>query len=344
MHSLDANAASALIVTDFLPSGAADVSDALQKIIDEHPNRTLFFPDGVYPLAKPILTPADPKSSVSLQLSAYAVIKAAETWDSPEAMIRLGGKLPANDIRTNGSNYYLEGGIIDGNGKANGISIDGGRETGIRNTSIKHTPIGIHIKKGPNGAGSSDADIHSVNIVGTGGTDSIGVLVEGLDNTLTNMRIANVFIGVDLRGSGNFLRNIHPLYTSDYTDYSNSCGFRDQTGGNWYNNCYSDQFGNGFRITKSSISILDSCHSYWYSDKGGTHTAIRADAQFNCVCNSFRAGSRRFEPGRVNSIVLSIGEAGGKGTLNTLIATPGCFTDEAADSTFRAYLNGPVIP
>ena len=54
----------------------------------------------------------------------------------------------------------------------------------------------FHIKKGANNL-SSDADITGVNIVGNGTTDSIGVLIEGFDNTLTNMRIANVFICID---------------------------------------------------------------------------------------------------------------------------------------------------
>ncbi|MCQ2148834.1 MAG: hypothetical protein MJY45_00535, partial [Bacteroidales bacterium] len=62
---------------------------------------------------------------MSLELSNYAVLRASDDWDSDEAMVRLGGKDPANNIRQNGSNYYLSGGIIDGNHKADGISIDG---------------------------------------------------------------------------------------------------------------------------------------------------------------------------------------------------------------------------
>ena len=38
-----------VVVTDYVKAdGKTDVSDALQQVIDEHPNRTLFFPDGVY--------------------------------------------------------------------------------------------------------------------------------------------------------------------------------------------------------------------------------------------------------------------------------------------------------
>ena len=154
-----------LIATDYVcADGKTDVSDGLQQLIDSNPNRTIFFPDGTYLLRKPILTPAHPEKSVDLQLSNFAKIKASQDWDSSEAMIRLGASHPANDIYTCGSNYGINGGIVDGSGIANGISIDGGRETYIRNVNIKNTRIGIHVKTGANN-GSSDADIHSFKLI-----------------------------------------------------------------------------------------------------------------------------------------------------------------------------------
>ena len=50
-----------VVVSDYVDvNSGKDVSDALQKIIDENPNRTIYFPDGVYLISKPILTPAEP--------------------------------------------------------------------------------------------------------------------------------------------------------------------------------------------------------------------------------------------------------------------------------------------
>lgn len=55
-------------VADFMPTdGKADVADKIQRVIDEHPNRTIWFPDGTYLISKPICTPADPKRSVDLR-------------------------------------------------------------------------------------------------------------------------------------------------------------------------------------------------------------------------------------------------------------------------------------
>lgn len=324
-------------VTDYVKAdGSVDVSETLQKLIDENPNRTIYFPDGTYLLGSPIRTPADPQKSVDLALSNYAVLKAVEGWKHDAAMVCLGGKDPKNDIRTVGSNYGFRGGIVDGSGVADGISIDGGRETKIHNVSIKNTRIGIHIKYGAN-SGSSDDDISDVNIVGNRARDSIGVLVEGFDNTFTNMRIAHVFIGVKLCSAGNFLRCIHPLYTLDYTDYENSAAFLDERGNNWYTNCYSDQFGIGFRNAKTMKSIYDGCYCYWYSPKGGKHVAFKCDGAFSSVLTNFRSDFRK-ESG-VQRILLDVKEAGGKGVFDRLITDP----DRIDDTAHLPYVKGEII-
>ena len=74
-----------IIATDYMRAdGETDVSAVIQNIIDENPNRTIFFPDGVYLLGQPILTPAHPKRSVDLQLSNFACFKATEAWRDRE--------------------------------------------------------------------------------------------------------------------------------------------------------------------------------------------------------------------------------------------------------------------
>lgn len=261
-----------VLITDYAkPDTGADLTDEIQKAIDENPNKTIFFPDGTYQISRPILTPADPTKSVSLKLSNYAKIQANKNWRSSEAMIRLGGKNgsaeEANDISVAGNCYFFEGGIVDGSGKANGISIDSGRETRVANVSIKNTRIGLYIKHGIN-SGSSDADIFNVNIFGNKAPGSVGVLVEGFDNTLTNMRIAGVQYGVHLTGGGNFIRNVHPLYIFlDGVNYADTVGFWEQTGGNFYDNAYSDQFATAFKL-EGYASILNGCYAFWYADFG----------------------------------------------------------------------------
>ena len=273
----------AVCVTDFVPADTgADVADALQALIDANPNRTIYFPDGEYLVSHSQCTPADPAKSVDLQLANYAVIKATEDF-ADGAVICLGGKDPYNTTWQAGSNYGLTGGVIDGNMIADGVSIDSGRETKVQNTSIKHTVVGLRIAYGAN-SGSSDADIRDINIIGNGAADSVGMVVEGFDNTFTNIRIGYVQTGVVMRSAGNSLTNIHPLYQIDWDKYEGSCGFVEESGNNLYTYCYSDQFQTAFKIVGNGRSIYDNCFAYWWSGEGGNCTGFKVEGDsFNAT-------------------------------------------------------------
>lgn len=302
-------------VMDYISDTSKDVAAYIQTCIDENPNRVIYFPDGIYLISTPLKTPANPDRSVSLELSNYAIIKPITGWNHDEAMICLGGKNPYNTIIKPGSNYYLSGGIIDCMGIAKGISIDSGRESMIRYTSIKNSIIGIHIKKGANN-NSSDADIMDVNITCNEGENSIGILLEGYDNTLTNLRIYKAQVGVKIFSQANILRNVHVLYgTSNDELYNDGCGFIDNIGNNWYDFCYSDQFSTGFFI-KSGSSIYHNCFAFWYSNKGEKHIAFKSFGPFNSVVTNFTMGINKNNAVSCNEILEE---------LNASVKGKGCF-------------------
>ena len=324
-----------VVVTDHIKAKewrSGDVSDALQRIIDENPNRVIFFPDGEYTISKPIITPANPEHSVSLELSAYAIIRAAKEWAHDEAMIRLGGKSNSNDITKPGSNYYLAGGIIDCMGIAKGISIDGGRETVVRDCSIKRALVGMHIKHGIN-SGSSDCDIYGVNITGCESEASVGVLVEGYDNTFTNMRIGGVHTGFIIKSSANCLRNIHPLYYSRNANIATSCGFVDERGNNFYDFCYSDEFATAFRIKNNKYSSYTNCFAFWYSKRGKSHIVFHAEGEFNACVTNLNAGFGKHNATKEN-IILKCDKDGGKGKFVNLHIRDNRFV---TDSLYQRY-------
>ena len=321
-----------LVITEYVkPNTGLDVSTAIQKVIDDNPNRTIFFPDGEYILGKPIATSANPVNSVSLHLSNYAVLKAAKGWNHTEAMVRMGGAEPYNSITINGSNYYFYGGIIDGSGVANGISIDSGRETSIRNVSIKNTYIGLHIKSGANNR-SSDADIDTVNIVGNNKAGSIGAYIVGFDNTLTNMRIANVQTGVKLEGAGNFMRNLHPLMTYGGMEYAyeDSIGFDDLSGGNWYDFCYSDQFAVGFQMAGGTLSTYQTCFCFWYQ-KDSMQVGFKSTGKFNSTIWNSKVNLTHKD---ILSAYIDVATTGGGGRIECPIFDKNCDTL----GTYKSYM------
>ena len=279
-------------VTDYVAADTGeDVADALQAVIDANPNRTICFPDGEYLVSHSLCTPADPAKSVDLQLANYAVVKATEDFEGG-AVIRLGGKDPYNTTAQAGSNYGLYGGVIDGNNVADGVSIDSGRETKVQNTAIKHTVVGLRIGFGAN-SGSSDADIRDINIIGSGAAESVGMLIEGYDNTFTNIRIGYVRTGVMIRSAGNSLTNIHPLYQIGWDLYEGSCGFVEESGNNLYTYCYSDQFQTAFKIIGEGRSIYDDCYAFWWSGEGGSCTGFKVEADsFNSTVTNTRIDFR----------------------------------------------------
>ena len=326
-----------VLVTDYVKANTGeDVSDALQELILANPRRVLYFPDGEYLLSKPICTPANPEHAVSLQLSNFAVIKAMDCWDCDEALIRLGAAEPFNTIMVNGSNYYLSGGIIDGNGLANGVSIDSGRETRVENVSIKHTKVGLHVKWGAN-SGSADCDICNVNIVGRGTVDSIGLLIEGMDNTFTNMRIARVQIGVKILKGGNYLRNIHPLYSlaSGWDHYTDSIAFCDLSWENWYDFCYSDQYCTGFYFADNVRSICHNCFCFWWKTLEGGEIGFKAGGKFNSLLSNCKVTLR----GDAKDTNFLVGAEGGYG----VIENPFFNEDQAPDKCYQNYLVGKVL-
>lgn len=304
-----------LVVTDFVAAdGKTDVSDALQKLIEDNPNRTLYFPDGTYLLSKPVATPAHPKRSVDLRLSNYAVLKASPDWHHKRAMVCLGGIHAANDILTPGSNYSFTGGIVDGSGVANGISIDSGRETVVADVSIKNVAVGLHIRRGANN-GSSDADIRNVNIVGNNAMNSIGVLIDGHDNTLSHMRIYSIRKGVVINGCSNCLRDIHPLVAmkKDMDFYNATVGFEINSRYNWLDFCYSDQFAVGFRFGRNGGGILDKCYCFWYHSRPGMrHVGFSSARKFNAQVKS---PTVVFHDNGSTNCLLEVGRPGGTGYI-----------------------------
>ena len=292
--------------------GTVPCAEAIQRLIDANPNREIFFPDGTYLLDRPICTPAHPKLSVALKLSNYAVFKAAPGWTNAEAMVRLGAIHPANDIRTPGSWYWLKGGIVDGSGVADGVSIDGGRETLVADVSMKAVRVGLRIKRGAN-SGSSDCDIRNVNIVGNGAADSIGVLVDGYDNTIEHMRIANVVKGVVVNSGGNCLRDLHPLFTGGWQFYDRSVGFEINGGNCWGDFCYSDQFATGFRFGKGGNGVFDKSFCFWYkSGKGMKHVGFESVGAFNVQLQS---PTVCFKSAEANNALVIEGQKGGCGFI-----------------------------
>ena len=325
-----------VVVTDYVvPNTGEDLSVFLQEIIDNNIGRTIYFPDGEYVIARPLRTPAKGRNSVSIQLSDGATIKAAEgsKWKEEDALIRLGGDGGTNDIQSIGSYYTLIGGTLDGNGVTNGVSIDSGRETVVRNICIKNAKVGISIKEGINNL-SSDCDFEDITIIGQGKVGSIGVEVIGFDNTFSNIRIYNMNTGISVSSAGNLFKSIYVFNDAGmFSGNTTTTGVRCSSDAiNWYSQSHFVNCTVGFDFRKGGI-VWD-CSAKW------TTNSITKQYMFNYSGNYLTASGCRAE------------FCGGSGVDAKFIigsgaqrVIEGCTFDTAVDKTdYTNFLASAIIP
>ena len=249
-----------VLITDVINANPdiTDMSEIIQKAVDENPNTTIYFPDGKYALSKTVVIPSDPEKSVSFRLSNYANFTPSEEWKADCTALVQYGTAESAKTQIGDHSDYIMGGIFDVSGKGAAIEVYGGGRLFINNIAIKDAKIGIHLK--PN---SAYCDIENVNVTGVNTNNTKGMLIEGTNNSFMNMRIYRVRVGVHLTGGDNVLINIHPLFSG--TNNLQTIGFHDQSTGNRYSICYSDQFSIGFKIDSHTRSYFDMCYMYWWA-------------------------------------------------------------------------------
>lgn len=314
------------------PNTGEDLHTALQTLIDTNPKRTLYFPDGEYVISKPLQTSGDPTTSTSFYLSDNAVIKASNTWtSSSSALIKFGegDTSTENNITVVGSNYFFIGGILDGNRKARGIELAGGRETLISKVKIVNAPIGIYIAPGIN-SGSSDMDIEDIDIIGYGAS-SIGMKIEGYDNNLVDVRISNVLVGVD-SVNGNFFRGVsvrHDDNSGSTASYDASVAFK-VSGNNWFYSCSSENMATGFLFTSNTEMIIKDFSIRW-TQALGAQTAFKSEGAFSATCSN---GIIDFFDETTNNSIL-VASSIGVGSFLDVIAD----TELCDETTYKSVFN-----
>lgn len=253
-----------VIVTDYVsPNTGENLSVFLQQIIDNNPNRCIYFPAGEYVISEPLNTSSVPNESVSLLLDDGAVIKAADNWkgNGDNALICFGASASANDIKSVGSYYSIMGGTLDANGKASGVAITSGREIVVRNICIKNAKIGISTPRGTNNT-SSDCDFEDIVIIGQGKSGTVGIYDGACDNSFTNIRIYDMATGVD-GSKGGEMKSIYVINTEKSAKIADTTvGFT--KGGPRMTLCYTENCAIGFSMGTSAI--LNDCTSVWTSD------------------------------------------------------------------------------
>ncbi len=303
-----------------------DMYEEIQAIIDGNPNRTIYFPDGVYNVSKTLVISSEPEKRVSLRLSQYAVISVTSSWKNGEPVIHFGKdeSADASNIDAAGARAYISGGTIDSKNKAVALRIDGKGNMLINHMAFKNFMIAIQIN-------TNHVDVDSLSGTGNSSKSSGYIDVNGMYNTITNLRMCHGYYGIKLTKEYNVLRNLHPLIGAMRED-PGTIGFWDLSAGNFYDYCYGDQHAMTFKLCDGNTSVLNGCYGYWYSSANGRHWGIYADGRFNSVVIGTRIDM--CHPNDVSNAYLKVKEDGGNGKIITSYYQSG--DDNSAD--FRKYL------
>ena len=275
---------SGMLVADLPTHG--DASEALQALIDECPNMTIYIPAGTYTLYKPIRTSAKPTRTVALQLDDNAVLKAAGGWNHSAPMITLGTSWEYNTTAEARYFYYIDGGTIDCSGTAEGIAVECGRNIQVRNINIINTKLGFNIKNGTNG-GSSDADIFNLNIVGNGKSGSVGMKCAGYDNIFANIKISNCQTGMYFNGGGVNCRDFD-ISLDNPEIMEGSVAVECQSTDNWFVNFNITDYQQAFRMQPNwnGRPVIDNLTVDW------TRSGERRHEVFSFPNGGFNAEAR----------------------------------------------------
>ena len=265
--------------------GVTDDTQAIQDVIDDNPNKTIYFPDGTYLISSHIETPADNDKSVCLELSDHAVIKASDSYIDPLPMICLGYKdYSSYYLYENFASFGIEGGYLDCNNVTGGIEIDNCIRPYVKNITIDNVKTnGLYLATGANN-NSLDATVDNVVIICNNNTEAIGMKITTSDNWIQNVRTFSGKYGLYFESAGgNQVTETHALAVSrDYTtlaDAQNMCAYYFKSGGGHYNyltRCYADGFATAFYFDgQHNNFIRDAYIYYWNEEDTNNHTAFR---------------------------------------------------------------------
>ena len=325
---IDENLLTYIVVSDKIENAyGKDITAELQALIDTYPGKTIYFNDGTYTISSTIYIPTEKEKAVSIRLSNYATIKAAEGWKNDTPMIAIGAKSDAAKAERSVNSF--SGGKLDGAGFAKiGLTVENCKSPFISNVTLVNLQTSLTIKK------TADvANVEALTVNGSGDNESIGILNESSSSVFSTINISNVNTGVKNNGADNDFRNVTVKCTKAL---ETSVGFYECGSNNVFEFCTSEDFTTGYAINDGVKSVFEGCNAYWTSASAKTQNAFVAEGKFNSVISAGTA--RFFDASSMNAYIKIINRGSG------LIKTP--IFDEALcdDQGYKSVLAGTVIP
>ena len=205
--------------------GITDCSEAIQKAIDENPNKTIYFRGGTYLINSTI----NGKLGIHFLLSGGATIKAGA---SMKVMIFNDIAIQSGDSSMRDHNSFIKGGTLDGDFKCDIVyAFNHAWGISVRDVYIKHfneTAIHTQFTYDGTNSGMSASNILDNILIDNRGVNpnytTYGIYNYGADNFLSNITTIDCKIGFYLR-DGNVCYNLHPWLNNPAQLYGGSIAY-----------------------------------------------------------------------------------------------------------------------
>ena len=240
---------------DDFPALAGESDSArLQRAVDALPEGSLYVPRGEYRMTSTLMV----TNRCSLELNRGATLKAATNLDYVVAI----------DARPFWKtwNQFFVGGIIEADGKASCMALDGFSPYSMRNvTFLNGTKYGLRVNGRAGGGGIFASELY-FRCTKRGLAGNTALYSSGCDGTYNDCLVVDWTVGFRLDGGGNRLTGCHawggplpPVAEGRHAEMlENSVNFHIGGWDNLVRDCYSDTAEIGYLVEGYGIQILGS--------------------------------------------------------------------------------------
>lgn len=227
-----------------------DYSYFLQDLIDKYDEKIIYFPDGEYPISKPLMI----KNGVSLLLNKGAILKPTQQMES---------LINYQTHYTQATRRKIEGGVFDGDGLVqNVIHISGVANLEVCHSIVKNglqNNILIDNTNVENGSGY-ELHMHELFIQNelpySVNPNLTGIYINTSDMFVENIIVKNCTNGIICDHGGVTFRNIH-VWCGDKVRLPHTVGFNNGGKGNTITDSHMDTMAKGMVVRTNMI--IDHC-------------------------------------------------------------------------------------
>lgn len=268
--------------------GITDDTQAIQYVIDNFNNRTIYFPDGDYLISNKIVVKQTSLNNFNLSNNA----KIFSNIDI-DCIFELGINTTDGtfDKENNSFIRHFDGGILDCENSHCAIKTTSNAPSlYLKDVVISNVDYyGIIINK-DNLYNSSGAYIENIYISGKGSNssnNSTAIQLNGFDNKLQNIGTIGTKKGIEINSGGNMLTKCHCVTwyennTFTTNEFNNTIAFEINGADNILQNCYSDTYGISFNVlNENNQKIIDCLTFFWQSPNNAETILVNLNNLYN---------------------------------------------------------------